>query len=153
MRHVRVTSRGRSREHRVLLVTCPVTRSCRSISPLASPAPPAPRSLLSRPLLPFRIRTYAYTDRLSRAGRLCSKCMITPVILLLPPPPTSHKRLKVALYDCLLTFGFANRVVFRDLAIPACFSSYTSDSAKKKLSRCRIVLCASNTCTHTHRRL
>lgn len=27
MRHVRVTSRGRSREHRVLPVTCPVTRS------------------------------------------------------------------------------------------------------------------------------
>lgn len=27
MRHVRVTSRGRSREHRVLSVTCPVTRS------------------------------------------------------------------------------------------------------------------------------
>jgi len=27
MRHVRVTSRGRSREHRVLPITCPVTRS------------------------------------------------------------------------------------------------------------------------------
>lgn len=32
MRHVRVTSRGRSREHRVLPVTCPVTRSTLHLS-------------------------------------------------------------------------------------------------------------------------
>lgn len=46
MRHVRVTSRGRSREHRVLSVTCPVTRS-----PLHPLSTLLPRRLYRRPLV------------------------------------------------------------------------------------------------------
>lgn len=55
MRHVRVTSRGRSREHRVLPITCPVTRSLLhpylSISVASPPSPVTPLQslvLLSR---------------------------------------------------------------------------------------------------------
>lgn len=94
MRHVCVTSRGRSREHRVLPVTCPVTRSplhsslfspslYRSVSLfLALPAGGGPRLSFLVATTPFeraRIRR-----RLFRASRLRSKCMF----FLLPSRPS-----------------------------------------------------------------
>lgn len=114
MRHVRVTSRGRSREHRVLPVTCPVTRSPFSIPPsLLSLALSAGRQRLSFLHRDYSFRTCAC---LFRASRLCSKCTLPPFPCS-PPSTTTHTvppspspsppvgSFKVALYDYLSTLA------------------------------------------------
>lgn len=114
MRHVRVTSRGRSREHRVLSITCPVTRSPLHPPSLSSHSVTVSLSLSAatprRPLvlLSFLIATTPFERVCARTHELArshARTDYAPNAYLFLPFPSFLPDviiLKMTFCDCLL---------------------------------------------------